>query len=65
MADLLNEVTSKEFGRKSFLKGGGALVVGFSLAGAGAAGDQRRAEPEQPAKQHLVQLRQRKPMMLG
>jgi nicotinate dehydrogenase subunit B len=25
----------KEFSRKSFLKGGGALVVGFSLAGAG------------------------------
>src|SRR5262249_17800426 len=25
----------KEFSRKSFLKGGGALIVGFSLAGAG------------------------------
>ena len=25
----------KEFSRKSFLKGSGALVVGFSLAGAG------------------------------
>jgi nicotinate dehydrogenase subunit B len=31
MTGLLNE---KEFSRKSFLKGGGALVVGFSLAGA-------------------------------
>jgi nicotinate dehydrogenase subunit B len=30
MTGLLNE---KEFSRKSFLKGGGALVVGFSLAG--------------------------------
>ncbi len=45
MADLLNEVTSKEFGRKSFLKGGGALVVGFSLAGAGAAGKAAGAGP--------------------
>ena len=25
----------KEFSRKSFLKGGGALVVGFSMVGAG------------------------------
>ena len=30
MTELLHE---KEFSRKSFLKGGGALVVGFSLAG--------------------------------
>jgi nicotinate dehydrogenase subunit B len=28
----------KEFSRKSFLKGGGALIVGFSLAGSGLAG---------------------------
>jgi nicotinate dehydrogenase subunit B len=31
-------VSEKEFSRKSFLKGGGALVVGFSLLGAGLAG---------------------------
>ena len=37
MADLLNEVTSKEFGRKSFLKGTGALVVTMGVAGAGTA----------------------------
>ena len=33
MTGLLHE---KEFSRKSFLKGGGALIVGFSLAGSGA-----------------------------
>ena len=38
MADLLNEVTSKEFGRKSFLKGTGALVVTMGVAGAATAG---------------------------
>jgi CO/xanthine dehydrogenase Mo-binding subunit len=36
MTGLLQE---KEFSRKSFLKGGGALIVGFSLAGAGLAGN--------------------------
>jgi nicotinate dehydrogenase subunit B len=35
MTGLLSE---KEFSRKTFLKGGGALIVGFSLAGAGLAG---------------------------
>jgi nicotinate dehydrogenase subunit B len=35
MAGFLQE---KEFSRKSFLKGGGALIVGFSLAGAAVAG---------------------------
>ena len=34
----MTEMLKKEFSRKSFLKGGGALVVGFSLAGAGLAG---------------------------
>ena len=34
----------KEFSRKSFLKGGGALVVGFSLAGAGLAGKANAAD---------------------
>ena len=32
MTGLLNE---KEFSRKSFVKGGGALIVGFSVVGAG------------------------------
>src|SRR5262249_31148396 len=35
MTGLLHE---KEFSRKSFIKRGGALIVGFSLAGAGLAG---------------------------
>ena len=35
MTGLLHE---KEFSRKSFLKGGGALIVGFSLAGSALAG---------------------------
>ena len=40
MTGLLHE---KEFSRKSFLKGGGALIVGFSLAGAGLAGKAQAA----------------------
>ena len=35
MTGLLHE---KEFSRKTFLKGGGALIVGFSLAGSALAG---------------------------
>jgi nicotinate dehydrogenase subunit B len=36
MTDMLNKDTlNREFSRRSFVKGGGALVVGFSLAGAG------------------------------
>ena len=34
----MTEMLKKEFSRTSFLKGGGAMVVGFSLAGAGLAG---------------------------
>jgi nicotinate dehydrogenase subunit B len=34
----MTEMLKNEFSRKSFLKGGGALVVGFGLAGAGLAG---------------------------
>ncbi len=34
----MTEMLKKEFSRKTFLKGGGALVVGFSMLGAGAAG---------------------------
>ncbi len=30
----MTEMLKKEFSRKSFLKGGGAMVVGFSMAGA-------------------------------
>ena len=30
----MTEMLNKEFSRKSFVKGGGALVVGFSVAGA-------------------------------
>jgi CO/xanthine dehydrogenase Mo-binding subunit len=35
----------KEFTRSSFVKGGGALIIGFSLAGAGLAGKARAAAP--------------------
>jgi CO/xanthine dehydrogenase Mo-binding subunit len=35
----------REFSRKSFLKGGGALVVGFSVVGAGLAATARGADP--------------------
>jgi isoquinoline 1-oxidoreductase beta subunit len=34
----MTEILNKEFSRKSFLKGGGALVVGFSIGGAATAG---------------------------
>ena len=33
----MTEMLKKEFSRKTFVKGSGGLVVGFSLAGAGAA----------------------------
>ena len=42
MTGLLHE---KEFSRKSFVKGGGALIVGFSLAGSGLAGAASAASP--------------------
>jgi nicotinate dehydrogenase subunit B len=35
----------REFSRKSFLKGGGALIVGFSIAGADIAGIAKAADP--------------------
>jgi len=40
----MTEMLKKEFSRKSFLKGGGAMVVGFSLAGAEFAGKAQAAE---------------------
>ncbi len=42
MAGLLHE---KDFSRKTFLKGGGALIVGFSLAGSALAGKASAAGP--------------------
>ena len=42
MTGLLHE---KEFSRKSFVKGGGALIVGFSLAGSAFAGRASAAAP--------------------
>ena len=41
----MTEMLKKEFSRKSFLKGGGAMVVGFSLAGAAIAGKAGAAAP--------------------
>src|SRR5260221_8591900 len=42
MTGLMHE---KEFSRKSFVKGGGALVVGFSVAGSALAGKAGAAAP--------------------
>ena len=41
----MTELLKKELSRKTFLKGGGALVVGFSLAGAATAGRAAAAAP--------------------
>ena len=41
----MTEMLKKEFSRKSFVKGGGALIVGFSLAGAATAGKAGAAAP--------------------
>ena len=43
----MTEMLNKEFSRKTFVKGGGALIVGFSAAGAGARrqGTARRCRP--------------------
>jgi CO/xanthine dehydrogenase Mo-binding subunit len=38
MTEMLNRDIHREFSRRSFLRGGGALIVGFSLAGAATAG---------------------------
>ncbi len=46
MTGLLHE---KEFSRKSFVKGGGALIVGFSIAGSALAGKASAAFPAAPA----------------
>jgi CO/xanthine dehydrogenase Mo-binding subunit len=40
----VTEVLNKEFSRKSFVKGGGAMLVGFSVAGAGLAGKAQAAD---------------------
>ena len=40
--------SEKEFSRKAFLKGGGALIVGFGLARAGFAGGASAAAPGTP-----------------
>ena len=41
----MTEMLNKEFSRKSFIKGTGGLVVGFSLAGAAVAGKAGAATP--------------------
>jgi nicotinate dehydrogenase subunit B len=41
----MTEMLEKEFSRKSFVKGGGALVVSFSVAGSAAAGTANAATP--------------------
>ena len=45
MTGLMHE---KEFSRKSFVKGGGALIVGFSIAGSALAGKASAAFPAAP-----------------
>jgi CO/xanthine dehydrogenase Mo-binding subunit len=44
----MTEMLKKEFSRKSFVKGGGALVVGFSLGGAAFAGKAAAATTPSP-----------------
>jgi nicotinate dehydrogenase subunit B len=52
MTGLLHE---KEFSRKSFLKRGGALIIGFSVAGAGLAGTAKAAgSPLSPFGSELI-----------
>ena len=41
----MTEMLKKEFSRKSFVKGGGALIVGFSLAARLRAKARRRESP--------------------
>ena len=41
----MTEILNKEFSRRTFVKGGGALVVGFSIVGAGLAGKASAAAP--------------------
>ena len=41
----MTEMLNKEFSRKTFVKGGGALIVAFSAAGAGLAGTAKAAGP--------------------
>ncbi len=41
----MSELTNKEFSRTTFVKGGGALVVGFGLAGLGRPGGAGAAVP--------------------
>src|SRR3954469_10458452 len=54
----MTEMLKKEFSRTSFLKGGGAMIVGFSLAGAGVAGKASAAAPSSAGyKPSLTQLR--------
>jgi CO/xanthine dehydrogenase Mo-binding subunit len=45
----MTEMLKKEFSRKSFVKGGGALVVGFSLGGAAVSGKAAAAVVPSPA----------------
>ena len=40
----MTEILKKDFSRKSFVKGGGALIVGMSAAGAGLAGKAQAAD---------------------
>ena len=45
----MTEMISREFSRKSFVKGGGAMIVGFSVLGAASAGE--RAGGRQPVRE--------------
>jgi len=56
----MTEMLNKEFSRKSFVKGGGALIVGFSAVGAAlaakgeAAGDPHQFSSYGPANSNLI-----------
>ena len=52
----MTEILNKEFSRTSFLKGGGAMIVGFSLAGAAVAGKAGAAASPAGYNPSLTQL---------
>ena len=52
----MTEMLNKEFSRKNFIKGGGALVVGFSVAGASVAGKAAAAPTEAGYAPSLTRL---------
>ena len=44
----MTEILNREFSRKSFVKGGGVMIVGFSMVGAGLGAKAAKAAGEDP-----------------